>query len=209
MNNVRSYAGGKSVVATENGYSTSGSPDAIPQNIAGRYMPRLLIEQFRAGIRRTYLYELIDCCGESYGLLTQDGLPKPAFYAVKSLLTLLADPGPAFTPQDLAYTVSGGSDVRHMLFQKRDGTYFLALWRGVPAYNNETHQAIGVSPQIVTVTLPKAMQARRTHRWRDSGLLATTSSRTTTATLLVSISDALTIVELTAVPQGQAKSRIR
>jgi hypothetical protein len=198
LNALQPYGGNKPVIATENGYHNAGTPDAIPLDVAGRYMPRLLLEQFRAGIKRTFLYELIDCCSETYGLLTQDGSPKPAFHAVKSLLRLLADPGPAFAPHDLAYAVNGGSDVRHMLFQKRNGTYFLALWLGVPGYDNETHQHIAVSPQNVTVTLPPSIWVVRRHRWQPSGLLSTSSSLAITTSVPVTISDALTVIELTA-----------
>ena len=66
-----------------------------PQEVVGRYLPRLLVEQYRMGVHRTFLYELCDFPNSgNYGLLHADGAPKPAFNAVKSLLNLLADPGP-------------------------------------------------------------------------------------------------------------------
>jgi hypothetical protein len=200
LNTIRPYAGGKPVIATENGYQDgSGTPDSIPQDIAGRYMPRLLLEQFRAGIARTYIYELIDWAPDSgnYGLLNQDGSPKPAFRAVKGLLNLLSDPGPAFTPQPLGYSVQGGTgDLHHMAFQKRDGTYLLALWLAVPGYDIGPRQHMAIATQDVTVTLPAPMRLLRGHRWQGDGSVSTASAVITTASFPVSVYDTLTVIEL-------------
>ena len=94
---ISPYSGGKPIVTTETGYQDGpGIPDRVTPEVGGRYLPRLLIEQFRAGIARTFLYELYDFPDSgSYGLIHADGAPKPAFNAVKALLHLLADPGPA------------------------------------------------------------------------------------------------------------------
>lgn len=203
---VGPYAGGKPIVTTETGYQDDLSlVDAIPPDIVARYMPRVLLEQFRAGIRRTFLYELADFPRSGrYGLLHADGSPKPAFNAVKSLLNLLSDPGPAFTPQHLGYSVDGGDDdLRHMAFQKRDGTYYLALWRAVPGYIVESRQHVAVLPQRITVTTAAPMRVLRKHTWQHDGSLSTTSSLLTTSTFPVDVSDALTMIELVApAPEG-------
>lgn len=196
---ARRYGGGKPIISTETGYQDDVSQHGhVPPTVAGRYMPRLLLEHYRAGIARTFLYELADFANSGhYGLLHADGTPKPAFTAVKSLLNLLSDPGPRVTPQDLAYAVQGASaDVRHMLFQKRNGAYFLALWLEVPSYNPETRQLIGVPSQSVTLTLPRSMRLYGTYRWQIDGSFAATPSMATIATLPISITDALTILEL-------------
>lgn len=203
---VRRYAQDKPVVTTETGYwDTASLDDWVPREVAGRYMPRVLLEQFQAGIVRTYLYELVDYdpSGGTYGLLNGDGSPKPAFTAVKSLLNLLTDRGPAFTPKDLAYSIrSGTQDVRHMAFQKRNGTYFLALWLARPSFNQTKRQSIAVSEQSVVVVLPQAMRHVRTHRWQLDGSLATTTPSSTTTTIPVSVADSLTMIELAPVPTG-------
>jgi hypothetical protein len=202
LNQIRPYTGGKPVITTETGFQDDpASPDAIPQDVAARYLPRVLLEQFRAGIARTYIYELIDWSTQSghYGLLNQDGSPRPVFTAVKSLLNLLADPGPAFTPQNLSYTVQGaGADFRHMAFQKRDGTYLVAVWLGTSGYENETHQRLAVAAQTVTFTTATPMRFLRMHRWQPDGSLNTIAGVVTTSSIPVSISDSLTVIELTA-----------
>lgn len=197
---VGRYSGGKPVVTTETGYQdTSSAVDAIPAWVIGRYMPRVLLEQFRAGVVRTFLYELADFPNSGgYGLLDQRGSPKPAFTAVSSLLTLLADPGPSFTPQDLEYTVEGGGrDVRHMAFQKRNGTYFLALWRSVPNWDPASGQLVVNTPQRAIVRFPTSMRVARTYRWRQpDGSMTTTPASVSTQSVPVNVSGALLIIEL-------------
>jgi hypothetical protein len=87
----------------------------------------------------------------NYGLVHSDFSPKPAFTAVQSLLHLLSDPGAAFTPGQLSYSLSGNTtDVQHLLFQKRDGTFYLALWIEEPTYNDKT--LISVPSRSITLS---------------------------------------------------------
>jgi hypothetical protein len=195
----RRFAGGKPIVSTETGYhDATADTDGVPQQVAGRYMPRLLLEQFRAGIVRTFIYELLDSGGESYGLLGTDGSPKPAFNAVRGLLNLLSDPGPPFETEDLPYTVEGDAgDLRHMAFQKRDGTYFLALWVAAPGWDPGARRPMAAPSRQVAVRLPEKVRVVRTHRWQPDGSMS--SSQTSTplgATYAVSVGDALTVVEI-------------
>jgi hypothetical protein len=194
------HGNGKPIVATETGYQdTPSEPDSIPPRVVGRYMPRVLLEHFRAGIVRTFLYELCDFANSGgYGLLNPDASPKPAYTAVKGLLNLLSDPGPTFTPQDLQYTVQGGSaDVRHMAFQKRSGTYFVALWRSIPSWDPPNKRPLITEPTQVMVRLPSAMRLVRTHKWQPDGSVTASASSTSSANLSVTVTDALTILELT------------
>lgn len=201
LNTVAPYAGGKPVVASENGYQDGTvTVDAIPQDVAGRYMPRLLLEQFRAGVARTYIYELIDWAHDSgnYGLLNYDGSPKPAFRAVKGLLNLLSDPGPAFTPQPLAYAVHGDtSNLRHMVFQKRDGRYFLALWLGVEGYDQIARRHQPIAQRAVTVQTTTPVRLHRVHQWQGDGSVVIAPVSLSTASFPVTVFDSLTIIELT------------
>jgi hypothetical protein len=139
---------------TETGYTTFGEVD---ETTAGKYISRVLLYDSLAGIVRTYIYELHDDgtdttnSEDGYGLFRYDGSPKPAFNAVRSEIALLSDPGPAFSPTPLAYSVSGGPPIGHELFQKRDGTYVLALWVEAKSWNPNTARAIPVPPRVVTL----------------------------------------------------------
>ena len=66
LNLVQESTGGKPTVTTETGYRNDSAPDALPLDIAARYLPRLLLEQYQAGISRTFLYELVDSSPEQY-----------------------------------------------------------------------------------------------------------------------------------------------
>lgn len=52
---------GKPVIATETGYCNDlTAADSVPEDVAARYMPRVFLEQWLYGIKRTYIYELVD-----------------------------------------------------------------------------------------------------------------------------------------------------
>ncbi len=133
---------------TETGYHTS--PNArenlyqpgVSEMAQAKYIPRLYLDYFAAGIPYTSVYELIDEHDDrtnaeaNYGLLYYDGAPKPAYTALKNLLTLLADRGPTFTPTSLGCSLAGAAaSVKQILFQKRDGRFYLVLWNDVPVYD--------------------------------------------------------------------------
>lgn len=91
-------------------------------------------ETFKRGVKRTYLYELVDEGADgsdseaNYGLLRSDFSDKPAAGAVGNLLTLLRDGGGSSSGGAVNYTLSGDlTDVDHLLLHKSDGTYVLLL----------------------------------------------------------------------------------
>jgi hypothetical protein len=132
---------------TETGYHTSpNATESLYQpgvsDIAqSKYVPRLYLDYFAAGVPYTSVYELIDEHDDktnaeaNYGLMYYDGEPKPAYGALKNLLGLLSDRGAPFTPASLDYTLAGATGtIRQSLFEKRDGRFYLVLWNDVPAY---------------------------------------------------------------------------
>jgi len=163
---AQKYTGSKPVISTETGYhNTVNTTDAhigVPEDVAGKYIPRLCLEQFNYGIPRTLIYELINVYNDpnnrdrNFGLLRNDGSEKPAFIALKNLISLLKDPGPKFTPGTLDYALSGNTtNVHHTLLEKRDGTFYLILWQEVSGFDVNSKQNINVSSLQVTLTLNK------------------------------------------------------
>jgi hypothetical protein len=140
---------------TETGYTTFGE---IDEKTGGKYLSRVLLIDSLAGIERTYIYELHDDgtsaanSENGYGLFRYDGTPKPSFNAVRSEIAMLSDPGPAFAPAALSFRVSGPGSIRHELFQKRDGTYVLAVWNETESWNPNRFREIPVAPATVVVT---------------------------------------------------------
>jgi hypothetical protein len=131
------FTGKKPLMITESGYTThqaKAGHAAVTLEMAGIYLPRLLLQTFASGIRRTFIYELFDMHDnaqepeDNFGLVHADGVTfKPAGTAMSNLITVLRDPGPAFSTTALDFTVSEAK-ARTALFQKRDGTFYLAVW---------------------------------------------------------------------------------
>ena len=155
-------ASSKPIISTESGWhnlvNAAGNHPGISEAVAGKYIPRLYLEHFQKGLLRTFAYELIDerndpvNAANNFGLLRHNGTPKPAFSALKNLVGLLRDDGPAFTPGRLGYTLSGTlTDVRQVLLQKRDGTFYLAVW--VEAVNWDVARKVELATAPRTLTL--------------------------------------------------------
>lgn len=125
----------KAVWASENGYkmsrSSNGHP-AVTQRAAAKYVPRQILSHMLRGAPRLYSYQLLNTNSEDFALLNSNGSPRLQFSALKNFVALFKDPGAAFVPDKLTYTLSGVSTgIQQMLFQKRDGRFYLALWQSV------------------------------------------------------------------------------
>jgi hypothetical protein len=193
---------------TETGYYTAPHATTgvyqpgISEGAQGKYVPRLYLDYFNAGIVHTSVYEIIDehvsqaDAESNYGLLRNDGSPKPAYTAMKNMLTLLADPGPAFTPSKaLGYTIAGTTPtVRQSLFQKRDGRFYLVLWNDVQVYN--TSSKSDVSNATIPVTVQFAVQPRSITRYQPL-LNSTGFTITPSKSVSVAVADNPIILEIT------------
>lgn len=203
---AKRYAPGKPIVTTETGYYDDAAVgDSAPPAIVGRYMPRLLLEQFRKGVQRTYIYELIDdptpgvAARSGFGLVGADGTSKPAFRAVAGLMRIFSDRGSDVTPQSFTYTLDGGdANLRQMAFQKRDGTMMLALWIEAPGFDVGTRQMIAVPSQTVHIITPSGLPLARSYRWVDDGSVLEDATGAGHTDLNVSVNDALTVLQFGA-----------
>jgi hypothetical protein len=152
-------APGRDIYATETGYHTSTSVQGISEQAYGLYAPRLSFEYFNAGVERGYHYQLLDHLNEGpshpqshFGLIAYDGRKKSAYRALENTIDILEDPGGSagFTPGSLEYTLSGGDENVHTtLLQKRDGTFYLALWQEVRSFDRVRDTMIDVPAQKV------------------------------------------------------------
>ncbi|HMY71918.1 MAG TPA: hypothetical protein PLD20_06705 [Blastocatellia bacterium] len=167
LRQARKVTSDKQVISSETGWhnyvGNPGGHRGTPESVVGKYLPRLYLEQFNRGIVRSYPYEFIDQHNDPYdlennfGMLHADGSPKPAYTALKNLVALLRDDGAAFKTGSLTYSLNGYVDkLHHTLLQKRDGTFYLALW--VEAYNWEPDAKVEYRPPpqqvILTVKSP-------------------------------------------------------
>jgi hypothetical protein len=109
------------------------------------YVERGMLYDFKLGHVRIFPYKFIDDggCSDGFGtygimsrLIGSGGqvtiTPKPAYTSLVYLDALLFDRGvnaSAFTPQPLAYSLSGAPpDVEDVLLAESDGSYRLILW---------------------------------------------------------------------------------
>jgi hypothetical protein len=165
-------SGAKPVIATETGYHTAlnwgGEHPPVSEDAMATYVPRIFLDYFSRGIPRTFSYELVDekldpanADRESnFGLLRNDFSPKPAFVALRNTIAILADPGPAFTPESLDYSVGGSrAGLHQVLLQKRDGSFYLALWRATSVWDPSAKAAIDSPSEAVTLSFDRQVKS--------------------------------------------------
>ena len=204
----RYNVGGKPVLATETGYHNSA--DSVSEEAAGVYVPRITFHYFNLGIVRTYFYELIDegvdenDHQDNYGLVRRDFTRKPAFTALKNTIGLLADPGPAFTPSALPYRLKGvNAETNTTLLQKRDGSYWLAVWQGASVWDNEARRMLDPAAAALTLSVDDAA-GFRVYR-PNEGVQALQS--TTGSTLRFHSSADVTLIEILLVAPAPTPQR--
>jgi hypothetical protein len=203
----RSVTPGKPMMSTEGGYAmgesdgykgtwNDGLSAPFSEDIHGRYMLRYLLEQYRLGYRRTFIYELLDADDSLWGLFRADGSPRPAAYGIRSLLLLLRDAtwnsstklwiANAFTPDTLDYSLSSlPKSVHSLLFQKSNGRFYLLLWNEVDNWDSDSGAGIYYDPLPATLTVNQSVRRIRTYLPLTHGTTVTETFNSRTAALLI------------------------
>lgn len=213
----------KPMVATETGYSTFNN--GVSEKVHAKYMPRLFLEFFRKGIPRTCSYEFVDEFADpgranreaNFGLLRHDLTAKPAYTALKNLIQLLKDPGTNFTPGKLNYELvvrpvqnyrepkSGiianydrTQYVHHLLLQKRDRTFYLALWHEISSYDTSTNPPREIEPPSMPATLKlnQPIRSATIYTLGTDGRLKTTPASLKNNQLELNVPDRVMLVKL-------------
>lgn len=206
---ARASFGSQPFVCTEGGYFnllTYNRLQPVPEDVAGTYGPRHLLEHYIRG-NRFFRYELlddVDPLGKDwqahFGLIAVKGSnpdywrEKPAFTSMKHLLQLVGDRGPSFTPSPLAAAVTGGgSDFRHVVVQKRDGTHLLILWRDINVYDATTHRYIKHTSNDIKISLQRTARVKV---YTPAASVLPTQSPGVVSSLHVPLSGDLRVVEI-------------
>ena len=183
------------VVATETGYSSGvGLSDAV----IGRYELRTLFQSLRLGIPRTYLYELVDDpSSQDYGLLNTSFAPRPAYTAIQNTMALLKDTTFAH-PGKLDYTLSGNTqNVNHLLLQKSDGTFLLAIWLGVPSADpGNPSTTFNVPAQTVVLSANTPLASSTLNLLDDRGEMTVSPTAAFAGSLSLPVTDRVTMITL-------------
>lgn len=169
-------APGVPVYVTETGYNAvpvTHSAWDVSESVAAVYAVQTVFEMLNHGINRSYIYELMDePSASAEGIMNANLTPKPSYTAIQSLIGLLSDPGPSFTPGTLQYTLTGSTqNVHQLLMQKRDGSFYLALWVNAEIMNPVTLATINLAPQNITLTLDSAHGVQSVHNFQLNGTL--------------------------------------
>jgi hypothetical protein len=201
---LNGYAQGRPCVITETGFfafPATSTPYQVTEAVEAIYFPRTLMAAYAWGIRRTYVFELMEYAGDplGYGLMRSDNSPKPAFMAVKNLIATLSDRGTTqFYPGYLKFEITGSTtNVQHFLFQKRDGSFWLALWNSSPVYSPSTNQEISVPSQSITLTLFNAYKAQTLQQLDEAGGMSGASLGAKT-TVSLNVTSGLSLVKITS-----------
>jgi hypothetical protein len=197
----------KPVISTETGWDNAlKGPHilhGVPEDVVGKYMPRMFLTQFNSGIARTYSYEFIDEGIDpkdpeaNFGLLRNDGSPKPAYTALKNLINLLKDPGPSFKPGSLDYSLRGNKkSFQHTLLQKRNGDFYLAFWAGKSGWDPATKTRLLVPDKPISLTLPKEIGSVTRYTFNKNGSLAKFVLTPQKNQISLNFNDRITILKL-------------
>ncbi|MGK7947335.1 MAG: hypothetical protein AB4368_00640 [Xenococcaceae cyanobacterium] len=165
------------IIATESGYHNALEKYGVSERASAKYLPRLYLEYFNRGIKRTYLHQLLDLKPNpeldnptfNYGLLRYDGSFKPAFIALKNLIRILQDEAKFSTEslplQYLDYTLVGNTaNINHTLLQKQDGKFYLILWQDVLSYDVPNKRDKLVASEPVKLVLQTKIREANTYQ---------------------------------------------
>jgi hypothetical protein len=197
---ARLLDGNKPVQSTETGYATAATRGGLDAATQAKYVPRLFLEHFNAGVPRTYEYELVDEGGPpfgNFGLVYGSFAPKPSYAALASLIALLRDDADTsgVTHARLRYMLDGDtSSVHHTLLAKRDGRLYLAVWVEAASYDSETLAPLTVRPRDLTLRVGTPMRNATLYRYDgDEHLRPATLDP---HALRITVTDQVSIVEL-------------
>jgi hypothetical protein len=194
----------KPLVVTETGYHTCPTctnGNGVSELAGAKYDSRLFFEYYNRGIKRTNRYEFIDQGTsttdreDNWGLIKNNGTIKATFTTLKNIIALLKDPGPAFAPGKLNYTLGSAlSTTHHTLLRKRTGQTYLVLWQEKSVWDNSTKKDLANADDVVTLTLGTAASSIKVFRPRTGASAIQTGSGTS---ITLSIPDEALIVEIT------------
>lgn len=207
LNNAPGTYGNKPLWISEVGYNDYDDTmnTYATYDVQARYLTRSLAYNYRMGIDRTYLYELVG----GFGIVRQAGSDdsftvskkvKP-FNAVKGLIAKIRDTASGastFTPEsvNVEYT-DKWSSTYDLLLQKKDGTYMLLLWRGVESIPDGTDRP----SNMITVKLPDRQMKTAKLYYMDENNNYLYSQVSPTITngnqVRIGISDKVSILEFT------------
>ncbi len=190
---------GKPFYETETGWNTdSGEVDLATQ---AKYDTRSVLYNWIHGVTRTYFNPLVSYTGvDGFGgdsLLKADRSPKPSYYALKTLLNILADDGRpvGFKATPRSFGVAGASaSVIVVPMQKSNGPTVVAIWNETLSYDSSNKAPIVVPAQSITMSIPADQVVGTVRSITDSGSMTSTWFKWSGQNIVFPIDDHVTLV---------------
>ena len=152
------------IIATEfgyeiNPYQQNGSIEAVQ----GTFILRQILYHQILGVPKSYIYELDDSNGQTYGLLRSDGSQRPSYAQIAGFQNILADTAP-ISNCVVPVTVNT-SGVMALGVCKTTGEYDLILWQPAVSYNTNTLIQNVFGPISTPVTLNAGFSPSSVTQW--------------------------------------------
>jgi hypothetical protein len=194
-------ASGRPSEITETGYEAFDRPTragTVPMNVESSYLLRTLLLAWNHGVRRTFIYELLDEFPDSgYGLLRRDLTEKPAFTALRNLLSILNDSSRLKTAGHLLFSIDAKDPaLSHTLFEKEDGSYELILWLERSSYNSDSGTVSPVPSDQVHLQLEPKFGVAHIVSFNGDGSTQKSDLSTEPSSLTIGVSDQLAVVHI-------------
>lgn len=204
----RRVCGSKPVIVTETGWHNAskykGTHNYTPEDVAGVYAPRLILEYFIRNVPKVGIYELIDDRSDPgmtnheahFGLVRNNWSPKPAFISLANMNQIInrqyRTSGARGGSLSFKFN-SGPADLRSALVAREDGRFLLFLWRNVAIYDPNKRRYL--SPSSATVSIDWLTQRSIRRYAPASSANALSSERSSRST--VSLKGEMQILEIT------------
>jgi hypothetical protein len=139
----------------------------------------------------------LDFSDPGWGVIRDDGTPKPSATAIRNLMAILNDAGTdaaTFTPAaPLNYSLSGmPSASGNFIIQKSNGAFDIILWNETSIWDNSTATQLSIPTSTVTITLPRTMSGNVYDPLQGTGSIMVFND----AKAQVSLNDAPLIIEV-------------
>ncbi len=169
---AKDLSGSHTIIMTESGYHNAlndhNDQPAVSESAAAKYIPRLFLENYIHGIPRTYLYELLDEAPDPglkdnqlhWGIIRADGTEKPAFKALKNLISELSDHADPARLHQLIWSLNGAQPATdHLLLEKSNGEFDLILWQEISSFDTRRQVDLHNAPEQTELTFAKSAKS--------------------------------------------------
>ena len=159
-------AGAKAEIVTETGATTIAGPGGVDPATQARYDLDALLDDFKLGVSRTYLYDIqdwvtgssVDNFSAYYGLYNTNGTIKLAGTALHNFTAILSQGNStnpsSSTAQALSYGISGLPYYgKVQLLSKSGGVFDFALWNETADWNVTKRSEVVIPTDTVMITL--------------------------------------------------------